>query len=189
MYEINETHDPNLKSWVESANDPKTDFPVQNLPFCAFTRNPDKFEIRLGVAIGTEILDLDSLTGERGVFDRKELGWEVGTSVSDHLALSEIGESVRLKGAMNHNPSELQTFRQRLIQILKEDAVKAVRNSAQRHLHRQNDVNFIRPVEIGDYTDFYCSIFHATNVGSMFRPDNPLPPNSKYFPTGYPGWV
>jgi fumarylacetoacetase len=187
MYEINETHDPNLKSWVESANDPNTDFPIQNLPFCTFTRLPDTFEISLGVVIGDQIINLDSLVSEKNLFDRKEKGWEIGGTIVEHGTDASIGESRRLAGLMPHDPSERQAFRQRLVAILSEDAHKNIQRVVRRNLLPISEAGLIRPVHIGDYTDFYCSIFHATNVGSMFRPDQPLMPNYMYVPIGYHG--
>ncbi len=187
MYEINETHDPSLKSWVESANDPNTDFPIQNLPFCAFTRLPDTFEVRLGVVVGDRMLDLDSLVNERNLFDRKEKGWQIGATIVDHGVDATVGESRRLAGIMSHDPAERAAFRERLIEILKEDADENIKRTVRRHLISISETRFIRPAQIGDYTDFYCSIYHATNVGSMFRPDNPLLPNYKYVPIGYHG--
>jgi fumarylacetoacetase len=186
-YEINETHDPNLKSWVESANDPNTDFPIQNLPFCAFTRLPDTFEIHLGAVIGDQILDLDSLIGEKNLFDRKEKGWQVGGSLFDHSDASEIGESSRLRGIMLHGGDALLSFRERLVEIFRDDAPDSIKKTVARHLVSVAGARFTLPAKINDYTDFYCSIYHATNVGSMFRPENPLLPNYKYVPIGYHG--
>jgi len=172
-YEINETHDPNLESWVESANDPNTDFPIQNLPFCVFTNLPDKFEVLLGVMIGDQILNLDSLVSEKNLFDRKEKGWQIGGTIVDHGTDASIGESRRLAGVMSHVSPERAAFRQRLVEILKEDADESVKRTVRRHLVPVSEAHFLRPADIGDYTDFYCSIYHAKNVGSMFRPDAP----------------
>ena len=84
--------------------------------------------------------------------------------------------------------AKLQTaFRRRLVEILSEDADEETRKNVMRNLIPINEVEFQLPAHVGDYTDFYCSIFHATNVGSMFRPDNPLMPNYKYIPIGYHG--
>ncbi|MFN0279493.1 MAG: fumarylacetoacetase [Pyrinomonadaceae bacterium] len=181
-YEINETHAPNLKSWVESANDPNTDFPIQNLPFCVYLRTPgigQPSNIRIGVAIGDSVFDICSAYEEGKVFEGKTKGWQVAMSTVDHSFLS--GE------LMDDNLSDLAEFRQRMIEIFHEAADEETKEKARRYLVPISQCNFLVPSEIGDYTDFYCSIFHATNVGSMFRPDNPLLPNYKYVPIGYHG--
>src|SRR5678815_4337303 len=71
MYEINETHDPNLKSWVESANDPNTDFPIQNLPFCSFRASDSPDSDRIGVRIGDSIFDL-AAASNKNMFETAE---------------------------------------------------------------------------------------------------------------------
>lgn len=196
-YEINETHDPNLKSWVESANDPNTDFPIQNLPFCYFW-NELKRTSSVGVVIGDYILDLaacasDGLLieaelcdpeeddgGEYVGGDEKEL-WVRSFGVPDRLELSKSFQSRlrrRLSSLLSVDAdSETQDQVRKNFQMLKPECSG---NVIRKH-------QFFVPFNIGDYTDFYCSIFHATNVGSMFRPDNPLLPNYKYVPIGYHG--
>ena len=180
MYEINETHDPNLKSWVESANDPNTDFPIQNLPFCYFwQRGDDTYWSKItrfkksGVIIGDQILQFHGDSG-KSLFQRK----------SDR-ELSRFVPSGDREGDVEY-PFRSMKFRRRLVEILKADATKSDRKLAERLLVPISEVSFKAP-EIGDYTDFYCSIYHATNVGSMFRPDAPLLPNYKYVPIGYHG--
>ena len=80
-----------------------------------------------------------------------------------------------------------RALRRRLHAILRQDAPASDRQAAARHLIAQSDVDMLLPAVVGDYTDFYASIFHATNVGKLFRPDNPLLPNYKYIPIGYHG--
>ena len=80
-----------------------------------------------------------------------------------------------------------RALRRRLHAILRQDAPASDRQAASRHLVAQADVDMLLPAAVGDYTDFYASIFHATNVGKLFRPDNPLLPNYKYIPIGYHG--
>ncbi len=176
-YEINETHDPNLKSWVESANDPNTDFPIQNLPFCIFRRQEtDEFE-RRGVIIGDKILDLGLCFDARLLEDTDDEELDVIGYDSDRLnALFEFSE---IKDRL--------ILRRRLQKILCERASDEIKQKLQYCFVSLSDAEFIHPFRIGDYTDFYCSIYHATNVGSMFRPDNPLLPNYKYVPIGYHG--
>ncbi len=146
---LNETHDPNLKSWVESANDPSTGFPIQNLPFCAFRHG--HAAPRIGVGIGDSILD-----------------------IPDYQSLNVL---------MSEGRASATELRARLSRVLRDDNPYPPRAL----LFPMSECALLLPVEIGDYTDFYASIFHATNVGSMFRPDNPLLPNYKYVPIGYHG--
>ena len=171
-YDINETHDPNLKSWVESANDPKTDFPIQNLPFCSFREKSNDFGSRIGVRIGDVIIALEDI----GVQERFD--WWLKSARGPW----EIDRLGRLP------TSDLSDLRRYLTEILKEDADSLTRMEVEKACVAVDDVTvFAVPFAIGDYTDFYCSIYHATNVGSMFRPDNPLLPNYKYVPIGYHG--
>ena len=174
-YEINETHDQNLKSWIESANDPNTDFPLQNLPFCVFTRSCTYEDVRIGIAVGDFILDVYACY-ECCLFD------------DDSFSIAVSADNYCLDHSVMKKNKDLQTaFRRRLIEILSETADEKTRKSVERNLIPINEVDFHLPAHIGDYTDFYCSIFHATNVGAMFRPDNPLLPNYKWIPIGYHG--
>lgn len=170
MYEINETHDPNLKSWVESANDPNTDFPIQNLPFCVFA--PLNERIRAGVAIGDFIADFEWLTEE-----------VLEGSAVPYFEFNR-GERFDLS---NFRIERLMALRYELHKIFREDADLTVKELASHGMWKRDEIAFTSPYFIHDYTDFYCSIYHATNVGSMFRPDNPLMPNYKYVPIGYHG--
>ena len=170
MYEINETHDPNLNSWVESANDPNTDFPIQNLPFCRFRPPFHDFGNRLGVRIGDYVLDLEELPG------LKQFSW--WDESPDRMALQRL----TYLGA-----EEQTTIRKVVSKALRDDASDEDRKIIEKRLIRADETDLYAPFNIGDYTDFYCSIYHATNVGSMFRPDNPLLPNYKYVPIGYHG--
>ncbi len=137
-----------LRSWVETANAPSNDFPLENLPFGVFRRGPG--EPHLGVAIGDQILDLGP-----------------GRSLNDLMARG-LGQA-----------------RREAMELLREDA--SGREETAKRLVAQRDAEMLLPCAIGDYTDFYASIHHATNVGSMFRPDNPLLPNYKWVPIGYHG--
>lgn len=174
-YEINETHDPNLKSWIESANSPDTDFPIQNLPFCVFEPHEDPDDRQAGILIGDYVLSLAGCYNS-GIFPNLE------SYIGDTLIYGDIDVF-----SSQLTPQELSNFRQRLIEILRDDANQETREIVEKQLTLISDVEFSVPLPIGDYTDFYCSIFHATNVGAMFRPDNPLLPNYKYVPIGYHG--
>jgi fumarylacetoacetase len=154
---IDETHDPGLPCWVESANDPATDFPIQNLPFGRFRRSGEQ-GFSIGVAIGDQVLDLR----RAGLIN-----------VDDMSALMHIDVSAR------------RDLRRAISQCLREDCAR--RDALHSCLVPQADVEMTLPCRIGDYTDFYTSIYHATNVGKQFRPDNPLLPNYKWIPIGYHG--
>ena len=175
IYEINETHDPNLKSWVESANDPTTDFPIQNLPFCMFWPGKQSESPRLGMAIGDQIFDLYTAISS-GLFgsDFDEIAQEM--ELCDLSFLTEV-----------YGPEVLADIRRAAFDVLREGAPDDLIRDAKKCLVDAKGIDPELPFEIGDYTDFYCSIYHATNVGSMFRPDNPLLPNYKYVPIGYHG--
>ncbi|MEI9973207.1 MAG: fumarylacetoacetase [Ignavibacteriota bacterium] len=146
---IDRTHDPTLLSWVESANEPGCDFPIQNLPYGTFRHGNGS---HLGVAIGDEVLDL-----------------------------TEALQIASLRSVMAMSKPDRVTLRRRISSILSGD------RTASAHLLPMAEVELLLPCEIGDYTDFYASLHHATNVGSMFRPDNPLLPNYKWLPVGYHG--
>jgi len=179
-FEVNETHDPNLKSWIESANTPDTDFPIQNLPFCHFNYETDKVGATwqatwsVGVAIGDRILDLIGCS-EAGLFGEFEKCGEQSIFL-ENLIYSQ-----------SETADTLLKFRRKIIELLHEGASEELKQKVSQQLHFTSDCAFMIPFQIGDYTDFYCSIFHATNVGAMFRPDNPLLPNYKYIPIGYHG--
>ncbi len=176
IYEINETHDPNLKSWIESANDPNTDFPIQNLPFCVFARAESQEDARVGVAIGNYILDIYPCY-EALLFDDDE-----------EYSVAARSDDESLDWAIMHkNGLDRAQFRAKLTHLLSEAVDDRGRTILARNLVPMEEATYFLPSSIGDYTDFYCSIYHATNVGSMFRPDNPLMPNYKYVPIGYHG--
>lgn len=171
MMKLNETHDPDLKSWVRSANDGLTDFPIQNLPYATF-RCDNKDEFRGGVAIGDQILDL-LLLSETGV-----LTGDARHAVHS-AAKSELNEFMAM------GSKAWSSLRLALSRALREGS--ALQKSLQPCLVKQADAEYKLPCDIKDFTDFYTSIHHATAVGSLFRPDNPLLPNYKWVPIGYHG--
>lgn len=179
MINVNETHDIDLKSWIESANDPNTDFPIQNLPFCFFYEPQNTDQERLGFAIGDKILDFEGCW-KAELFGQRDS--EQFNSLEDFTYDFSLN-----RGVENISSKKISQIRQRLTEILDETADEQTRKLVEKNLYSISDVNFLVPFEIADYTDFYCSIFHATNVGAMFRPDNPLLPNYKYIPIGYHG--
>src|ERR1700681_1001809 len=169
---LDETHDPKVQSWVESANVSDSDFPIQNLPFGVFRRRGEKSPTSVGVAIGDQILDLRE--SQSGSFLTGESAANACTTHSLN-ALMSLGSGAR------------RSLRRRLHAILRAEASPSDRREVAKHLVAQADVDMLLPAQIGDYTDFYASLFHATNVGKLFRPDNPLLPNYKYIPIGYHG--
>ncbi len=176
---LDETHASNAQSWIETANLAGSDFPIQNLPFGIFQRRDASVEARVGVAIGDRILDLAGLRSE---------GLLAQDLAEDDLRLAANAcASNSLNALMTLGTGPRRALRRRLHAILRHDAPGSDRQRASRHLVAQADVDMLLPAVVGDYTDFYASIFHATNVGRLFRPDNPLLPNYKYIPIGYHG--
>lgn len=159
------TLDPKLKSWVASANS-NSDFPIQNLPLGIFSEA--KGLRRPGIAIGDYILDLPALA-DSGLLDGD---W-----------IEEIPQPV-LNGLFARGSATLRELRERVSELLSDERF---RDDVEVHLIGQSEVHMHLPCVIGDYTDFYVGIHHATNVGKQFRPDNPLLPNYKYVPIGYHG--
>ncbi|MCP3904078.1 MAG: fumarylacetoacetase [Planctomycetes bacterium] len=168
---IDETHVPTRRSWVESAQGDGTDFPIQNLPYGVFRRGGSG-EPRIGVAIGDAILDVRG-AAEAGLIDGLG-GALTGSTLNAFLAAGD--------GAWRTTRRAVATLLDAGTATLRDDAT-----GRGRLLVAQADAEMLVPTAIGDYTDFYCSIHHATNVGSMFRPDNPLMPNYKHLPVGYHG--
>jgi fumarylacetoacetase len=166
---VNQTHDPGLTSWVESAQD-HPDFPIQNLPFGVFRRRGET--PRVGVAIGDQILDLPAAAAAVGVPDG------VAARACQEPALNQLMELGRRQW------SEL---RARLSELLAANSRAYHPRLGERILVPMAEAELLLPAVIGDYSDFYASVHHATNVGSMFRPDNPLLPNYKWVPIGYHG--
>jgi fumarylacetoacetase len=173
-YSINETHDPNLRSWVESANDPNTDFPIQNLPYGLFCSLDNEELPRIGVAIGDQVLDLSGVAEQ--IWSNQLVHYVADACSVDSLDL-----------LMMLSTRELSDLRRRLSKLLRSDNNNVERGIVENLLIPASHVEMLIPATIGDYTDFYASIYHATNIGRMFRPDSPLMPNYKWVPIGYHG--
>lgn len=169
---VNKTHDPALKSWVDSANRQDCDFPIQNLPFSVFKRKGENEAFRGGVAIGDQVLDLAALK-EAKIIDGSEAE-----------ALDAAAQS-SLNAFMSLGPSAWSRFRTALSECLKTQSPHAA--LLESCLVPQEVAEYQVPANIGDYTDYYTSIYHATNIGRLFRPDNPLMPNYQWIPIGYHG--
>ncbi|NUT00884.1 MAG: fumarylacetoacetase [Sphingomonas sp.] len=163
MIKIDETHDPKLASWVAGAG-AGSDFPVQNLPIGIFSEA--KGMRRPGVAIGDYILDLTA-----------------AAELLDDRWRDDLAQPI-LNAWLSRGPEAHRALRHRLSEILTDERY---RDDVEVHLIGQSEVRMHVPCLIGDYTDFYVGIHHATNVGKQFRPDNPLLPNYKYVPIGYHG--
>ena len=174
--QLNETHDVNLRSWVASANQPESDFPIQNLPFGVFRRAGSNQAFRIGVAIGDQILDLAAAHAVHALAGYTELqGGHFTAAVN----------APNLNGLMHLGAPVWSALRLALSRVLREGS--AQQGTLQACLLAQSAAEFALPAQIGDYTDFYTSIHHATAVGKLFRPDNPLLPNYKWVPIGYHG--
>ena len=154
---LDNTHSVQLQSWVESANQPTSDFPLQNLPFGRFRSAGDP-AWRIGVAIGSQVLDLQ---------------------------LAGLLHGDDLHPLMAAGPTAHRALRQRLSHGLRAGSAQQAAWSA--CLAPQNQVAMALPCRIGDYTDFYTGIHHANTVGRLLRPDHPLLPNYKWLPIGYHG--
>ena len=154
---MNETHDPKLSSWVETANPEGCDFPIQNLPFGIFRKKGGKERPRGGVAIGDQIFDLAAV------------GLNTGPTLNILAAAGRPAWSA---------------LRKLLSTVL---ADEKYRKKYSKFLIPQRKAELFLPVAVGDYSDFYTGIYHAQNAGRMFRPDNPLLPNYHWVPIGYHG--
>jgi len=172
---VDETHDPRLSSWVESANAADSDFPVQNLPLGAFRRTGGAAG-SIGVAIGDQILDLAACQ-RAGLLDSLDpRSCEAcGAAVVNGLATLGRDANRQLRRVVSH--------------LLRDDTREGSTARAQRDrvIVPAAHCTMVLPAEVGDYTDFYASVHHAANVGALFRPDNPLLPNYKWVPIGYHG--
>ena len=172
----NETHDPALRSWLPSANEPGNDFPIQNLPLGVFERPGEEGHRRIGVAIGTAILDIEACVAN-------------GLLAGLPQELVQACWMHSLNGLMALGRPHWSALRARVSDLLRADGqdAEAARLQAGQLLVPMAEARTVLPADVGDYTDFYASVHHATNVGAMFRPDSPLLPNYKYVPIGYHG--
>ena len=180
MHLLNETHDAGLRSWLASAqaaaqasqNTADSDFPIQNLPFAVFRRRGSAEAFRGGVAIGDQIVDLAALAQ---------------TALLSGLALqtAQAAAAPKLNALMALGPAAWSALRLALSRLLRVGADHQAETQA--CLVPQAVAEYDVPAQIGDYTDFYTSVHHATNIGKQFRPDNPLLPNYKWVPIGYHG--
>lgn len=164
---------PALKSWITSANESFNDFPIQNLPYGVFKKGNS---IRIGVAIGSDILDM------KGCLEANLL---------DHLdqQCKYAFRQKSLNALMKLDKNKQEAIRNCIKDLLVEGSIAIAGDEKLRRklIIPQKSVQLVLPFEVGDYTDFYASIHHATHVGSLMRPENPLMPNYKHMPIGYHG--
>jgi len=165
---LNETYDPARRSFVETANAPDCDYPIQNLPFGVFRPSPGASP-RVGVAIGDQIVDVASASA---------------SFAGEVAAAAKACAAPNLNGLMALGPQAWSALRLSLSRGL---SIERGDKSLAQHLSPMAKAELLLPVAIGDFTDFYASVFHATNAGRAFRPDNPLLPNYKYVPVAYHG--
>jgi fumarylacetoacetase len=170
IYPLNETHDPQARSWVESANLAGNPFPIQNLPFGVY--RTESSQSRIGVAIGDMVLDLCATA-------------EAGLLYSISGATQTACRSRNLNELLSLTPLHWSELRLQLFRLLHTSAIPQQQEDIKALLHPRTAVVMELPCQIGDYTDFYAGIFHATNVGSLFRPQTPLLPNYKWLPIAY----
>lgn len=171
MIELNETHNPAMRSWIGSANTSTTDFPIQNLPLGVF-RCEQTDTSRIGVAIGDQILDTHRAADE-------------GLLTNLDEQTRNACRQARLNGLMALGAGASHALRLQLSRLLREGAVSQERIS--QCLIPMEGARLEVPVDIRNYTDFFSSIHHATNSGRQARPDNPLLPNFKSVPVAYHG--
>ena len=170
---LDASHDPMVTSWVPSAQAAGTDFPIQNLPLGVFETADGR--VGIGVAIGDQVVDL-------------RVAREAALLGSLPAAIAGALEATTLNAVIALGRPALSAVRQAVQGMLRADTEAG--RAAPRVpglLHPMASLRLRLPVEVGDYTDFYASVDHATNVGSMFRPDNPLLPNYRHVPIGYHG--
>lgn len=162
----------NRRSWIAAANTGETDFPLVNLPYGLFRH---RGEARLGVAIGDQVFDLRQCAAHR-------LLGGLPQSIVDACRADSLNPLMLL------GSSSWSLLRSQITALLDaEQATTATKGRVAPLLFSMNDVEMLVPARIGDYTDFYASVYHASRVGKLFRPDNPLLPNYKYVPIGYHG--
>jgi fumarylacetoacetase len=172
--QLNETHRPELRSWVDSANAPETDFPIQNLPYGVFRRDGEA--PRVGVAIGDRILDMRAAL-------------KAGLFRGEAEAAAKLAAETTLNALMAAEPVLHSALRRRLSQILDADdpAQSQTKAAAESLLVPMAHAQLQLPVAIGSFTDFLTSIYHTERGGRLTRPDQPVPPPFRYLPIAYNG--
>src|SRR5579859_6433368 len=171
-YTLDETHDPARHSFVEAANDPETDFPIQNLPLGVFSTKADPSP-RIGVAIGDRVFDLKKASGANKSFTQPTVEALQETSLNRLFSLG--------RPALSH-------LRRTVANLLDQGSSgNQVRRHATELFTPMNEYNFHLPTRVSNYTDFYAGIYHARAAGALLTPENPLPENYKWVPIAYHG--
>lgn len=170
---LNPTHDPALKSWVASANVNGCDFPIQNLPHGVFRRVGSSEIFRGGIAIGDQILDLGAVLA-------RDLLPAAVQEVARAAARAPLNELMA-------QPAERRSALRAAVSALLAVGAERQEELASDCLVPQAEAEYALPARIENFSDFYSSLNHATNVGALFRPDNPVLPNYRWLPVGYHG--
>jgi fumarylacetoacetase len=173
MHGLNHTHDPAARSWLAPANG-HPEFPIQNLPFAAFSHGSAKNALRGGIAIGDQILDLAALAAGDAL---------QGVARAHGMVAAQQS----LNAFMALGPEAWRSLRHAVFALLRDSATPAQQAAVRACLVPQSEARYGLPARIGDYTDFYTSIHHARNVGRIARPDAPLTPNFQWLPIAYHG--
>ena len=162
---------PLLRSWIESANSPDTEFPLNNLPYGVFSVGDG--DLRCGVAIGDRIIDATGLE-------------HAGLLRADPDA--DVLDAPYWNDFMELGPTSWQAYRENLGAMLSEDTDEDIQDKVMAYSVPMTDATLHMPFKVAEYTDFYAGRHHATNVGTMFRgAENALPPNWLHIPIGYNG--
>jgi fumarylacetoacetase len=169
---LDQTHDPALRSWVLSAQAPDGDFPIQNLPHGVFRRAGSSEPWRGGIAIGDQILDLQAALW-------RDLFTPAVRSAAEAAARAPLNDFMALPRAQR------RALRHAVSALLAASQVRT--ESATECLVPQHAAAYALPARVENFSDFYSSLSHATNVGRQFRPDNPVLPNYRWLPVGYHG--
>ena len=175
MRPIDETHDPKLRTWVPGAQD-HPDGPIQNLPLGRFRPKGEEDFVLPGIAIGDQIVNLTEAA-------------DAGLLPGAAAEALDLWDADGMAAFLELGPDVWSGLRKGVSELLREGTEEGdeAREMAKDLLVPMREVEMVLAADVGDYTDFYASIHHATNVGAMFRPDNPLLPNYKYVPIGYHG--
>jgi fumarylacetoacetase len=172
-YLLDETHDPKRKSWVEMANDPDADFPIQNLPLGIFS--PDKKVHRIGIAVGDQILDVNAAVSLKLL--------QLDPQIVEALEVESLNALFSLGRPACR---QLRRAVANLLDAATAEGLEAAK-SAHQFLYPMAACTMKLPTIVGNYSDFYAGIYHARAAGALFNPEEPLPPNYKWMPIGYHG--
>lgn len=173
---VDETHDASRRCWIESANAPGCDFPLQNLPFGIFRRRGTHELQHGGVAIGDRIVEVAAC---------RDAGLFAGAA----KVAAEACAEPTLNRLMALGPDAWAALRRGIWEVLLDgdDRIRANADWETRLVPKMDTAELFCPAAIGDFTDFFSSLHHATNAGRLFRPDQPVLPNYKHVPVGYHG--